>query len=505
MSTRLRQDTAEVGATFPRSPDRRHRLLPRRGGVRGDRAARHPGAVRRTRRRAIPCASGCRAAPPARKSIRWPSSSASRSRRRRADPKVQIFGTDIDESALQIARAAPLSRRPARERSAARGCNGSSSPTAAPSASPRTCATCACSPRTASFATRPSRGIDLISCRNLLIYLDGDLQARVIPAFHYALRPGGFLFLGSSENVTSHSDLFTPFDRKHRIFRRRDHVASPGHLPLFMPAPRIAAAAAGRTGRAVAGRSNFRQHDRRPRPRAVRPAACRRQSRRRRHPLLGAAGQISRAGGRPAQPADPGDGAPRAAARPAAALQEAIEKHRLVVARAHRHRARRPCPAARPHRRAAADHGAATLCSSSCSPTQAALQSKEPAGRGRERSDGGADGAGAARRPRAPAIDDRGVRDGARGAAIGERGAGLGQRGAAIDQRGAGDRQGGDPVGQRGAADGQPRAHQQGRGAQSGQQRPAEPLRGNADRHRLPRPSSRHPQLHARRDPDLQA
>ena len=66
----------------------------------------------------------------------------------------------------------------------------------------------------------PFSRIDLLSCRNLLIYLNAELQDRVIPIFHFALRPGGILFLGSSENVTRHQKLFAPTDRKNRLFRR---------------------------------------------------------------------------------------------------------------------------------------------------------------------------------------------------------------------------------------------------------------------------------------------
>ncbi|HVG48515.1 MAG TPA: CheR family methyltransferase, partial [Rubellimicrobium sp.] len=66
----------------------------------------------------------------------------------------------------------------------------------------------------------PFSRIDLISCRNLLIYLDTDLQSRVIPLFHFALRPGGVLFLGNSENVSGHKDHFTPVSPRSRIFQR---------------------------------------------------------------------------------------------------------------------------------------------------------------------------------------------------------------------------------------------------------------------------------------------
>jgi two-component system CheB/CheR fusion protein len=60
----------------------------------------------------------------------------------------------------------------------------------------------------------------LLSCRNLLIYLDQDLQNKVSPIFHYALKPDGYLLLGSSESLGS-SNLFAVVDKNHRIFRKR--------------------------------------------------------------------------------------------------------------------------------------------------------------------------------------------------------------------------------------------------------------------------------------------
>lgn len=62
---------------------------------------------------------------------------------------------------------------------------------------------------------------DLISCRNLLIYLGPHLQKKLIPLFHFALRPDGFLFLGPSENISSHGDLFRPVDLSYRISQRK--------------------------------------------------------------------------------------------------------------------------------------------------------------------------------------------------------------------------------------------------------------------------------------------
>jgi two-component system CheB/CheR fusion protein len=64
----------------------------------------------------------------------------------------------------------------------------------------------------------PFTRLDLLSCRNLLIYLESELQARLISAFHYALKPGGILFLSSSESIGSCPDLFRPKNRKWKIY-----------------------------------------------------------------------------------------------------------------------------------------------------------------------------------------------------------------------------------------------------------------------------------------------
>jgi two-component system CheB/CheR fusion protein len=68
----------------------------------------------------------------------------------------------------------------------------------------------------------PFSKIDLISCRNLMIYLGSQLQKKVLPLFHYALRKGGFLFLGSSETIGEFTDYFSVVDRKWKIFRRQE-------------------------------------------------------------------------------------------------------------------------------------------------------------------------------------------------------------------------------------------------------------------------------------------
>ena len=73
----------------------------------------------------------------------------------------------------------------------------------------------------------PFSKLDLISCRNLLIYLGADLQKEIIPLFHYALKPGGFLFLGTSETVGDFKNLFNVMDRKAKLYQRNLDVHSP--------------------------------------------------------------------------------------------------------------------------------------------------------------------------------------------------------------------------------------------------------------------------------------
>src|SRR3954469_11074659 len=88
----------------------------------------------------------------------------------------------------------------------------------------------------------PFSKLDLVSCRNLLIYLNADLQNRVIPLFHFALLPDRFLFLGNSENVTRHARLFTPVDRRARIFRRLETgVRLPPDFPILTNVERAVA------------------------------------------------------------------------------------------------------------------------------------------------------------------------------------------------------------------------------------------------------------------------
>jgi two-component system CheB/CheR fusion protein len=72
----------------------------------------------------------------------------------------------------------------------------------------------------------PFSKLDLVSCRNLLIYMGGDLQKKVMSLFHYAINPGGYLFLGTSETASEDGDQFSVLDRKLKLYRRKEDFNS---------------------------------------------------------------------------------------------------------------------------------------------------------------------------------------------------------------------------------------------------------------------------------------
>jgi two-component system CheB/CheR fusion protein len=80
----------------------------------------------------------------------------------------------------------------------------------------------------------PFSNLDLISCRNLLIYLGPLLQKRVVPTLHYALKPGGFLLLGGAESLGTFSEYFAPLDKKNRIYQKKN---SSTRLPAHFGSP----------------------------------------------------------------------------------------------------------------------------------------------------------------------------------------------------------------------------------------------------------------------------
>ena len=148
-----------------------------------------------------------------------------------ATPRVQVFATDIDESAIGVARAgrypAPLldGVSPERLRRFFVADGGSYL------VSKDVRDLCIFSAHSV-IRDPPFSRMDLISCRNLLIYFGPDIQDQVIPLFHYALKPEGYLFLGTSENASQFADLFIPLDKKSRLFRSRADTAARIRVPL---------------------------------------------------------------------------------------------------------------------------------------------------------------------------------------------------------------------------------------------------------------------------------
>ncbi|AKJ27711.1 chemotaxis protein CheB [Caldimonas brevitalea] len=156
-------------------------------------------------------------------------------------PDIQLFATDIDENAIAVARAAAYSdaiatdvsptrlrqfflkegnqyriRKEVREKVLFAVHNILRDP--------------------------PFSKLDFISCRNLLIYLDRETHPQILEMFHFALRPGGFLFLGSSESADAAPQLFTPVDKKNRIYRalavpHTSHYSSSLPLTAFEAKP----------------------------------------------------------------------------------------------------------------------------------------------------------------------------------------------------------------------------------------------------------------------------
>lgn len=147
-------------------------------------------------------------------------------------PGVQVFGCDLNEEAIQYARAGLY---------------------------PETITADVSEERLRRFFVKEARGyrvrrevreillfavhdllkdapfsrIDLVSCRNLLIYLDRSAQNRALDIFHFALKPEGLLFLGSSESVPDDSPLFVMLDKKHRVYRHRPSRTPGVPIPLW--------------------------------------------------------------------------------------------------------------------------------------------------------------------------------------------------------------------------------------------------------------------------------
>jgi len=142
------------------------------------------------------------------------------------EPLIQIFATDIDEGSLEKARAAVYIENIAADVSQERLKRFFTKIDHRYRINKSIREMC-------TFAKHdlgkdpPFSNLDLISCRNVLIYFDPSLQKRVIPVFHYALKPTGFLTMGTSETIGTFSDLFNPTDKKSRIYAKKPVKTTP--------------------------------------------------------------------------------------------------------------------------------------------------------------------------------------------------------------------------------------------------------------------------------------
>ncbi len=173
-------------------------------------------------RSTIRCACGCPVVPPEKRFTR----SRCCYGERQPEGKIHLFATDIDQHAIEIARA---------------GNYPESILTDVPPTRLNRFFNHAGSRYVIDKSVRekvlfaphnilrdpPFSQVDFVSCRNLLIYLDRAIQREIFQTFHFALKPGGFLFLGSSESAEVADDLFIAIDKKNRIYQAKILTSRP--------------------------------------------------------------------------------------------------------------------------------------------------------------------------------------------------------------------------------------------------------------------------------------
>ena len=158
----------------------------------------------------------------------------------RIELPVQIFGTDLSESAIHRARSGIYKESIAKEVSEVRLRRFFHKVSGGYQISKSIRDMCVFA-RQNVFNDPPFSRMDLISCRNVLIYLSQVLQKKVIPVFHYALRPNGFLLVGNSEGLFgSGAEIFSLVDRKSKIYRKKP-VSSPVTFGLTVSAHQTSA------------------------------------------------------------------------------------------------------------------------------------------------------------------------------------------------------------------------------------------------------------------------
>jgi len=181
--------------------------------------------------------------------------------------KVQVFATDIDARAIDGARAGVYSASIAADVSPERLARFFSAEDGGGYRIHKNIRDLLIFSEHDVIKDPPFSKLDLVSCRNLLIYMGPELQRKLIPLFHYALNPSGLLLLGSSETVGDFSELFAPADRKAKLYKSQGDHRSPkqasfgGFLPRSFEAhgggnqPRASARAGGLPLRELAERA----------------------------------------------------------------------------------------------------------------------------------------------------------------------------------------------------------------------------------------------------------
>ena len=151
--------------------------------------------------------------------------------------RIQIYATDISEAAIARARAGVYPKSISREVSATRLRRFFSPSPVGYQVSKALREACIFA-RQDVASDPPFARIDLISCRNLLIYFDAALQRKVVPTLHFALNPGGYLMLGLSEGPNAFDDLFDAVDSKRKIFAKKSTLRL---APIVQRSVRMAA------------------------------------------------------------------------------------------------------------------------------------------------------------------------------------------------------------------------------------------------------------------------
>jgi two-component system CheB/CheR fusion protein len=151
---------------------------------------------------------------------------------------IQIFATDLSEAAIERARAAIYPKSIMADVSAERLRRFFQETGGSYQISKAVRDLCVFA-RQDLTRDPPFSKLDLIVCRNVLIYLGPVLQKRLMNMFHYAIKPHGFLMLGHAETVGVHADLFSVTDKRHRVYSRKTVELSPAHtIPIDYKVPR---------------------------------------------------------------------------------------------------------------------------------------------------------------------------------------------------------------------------------------------------------------------------